>query len=107
LLTIGGYARVSTEDQHLDQQRDPLTRARCARTFEDRRSGTKADRPGLAAALDYGRAVRDAARVRKKLGRALMAPTIRRAGDDGRAATVLPEPSETARTLGRCGDRRV
>ena len=50
-----GYARVSTEDQHLDLQRDALTRAGCVRTFEDRRSGAKSDRPGLAAALDYVR----------------------------------------------------
>ena len=50
-----GYARVSTEDQHLDLQRDALARAGCGRSLEDRRSGAKTDRPGLLAALDYAR----------------------------------------------------
>ena len=47
------YARASTEDQHLDLQRDALVRVGCERTFEDRRSGAKADKPGFMAALDY------------------------------------------------------
>ena len=50
-----GYARVSTEDQHLDLQRDALAKAGCGKTFEDKKSGAKADRPGLVAALEYAR----------------------------------------------------
>ena len=50
-----GYARVSTEDQHLDLPRGALARAGCEKTFEDKKSGAKVDRPGLAAALEYAR----------------------------------------------------
>src|SRR4051812_38306730 len=50
-----GYARVSTSDQNLALQVDTLTKAGCARMFEDTASGAKADRPGLKAALDFVR----------------------------------------------------
>ena len=50
-----GYARVSTDDQNLDLQKDSLTNAGCDRILEDRLSGAKAERPGLKVALDYAR----------------------------------------------------
>ena len=50
-----GYARVSTTDQDLALQLDALSKAGCARVFEDKASGAKADRPGLKAALSFVR----------------------------------------------------
>ena len=50
-----GYARVSTHDQNLDLQRDALNAAGCSTVFEDKISGAKSDRPGLADALAYVR----------------------------------------------------
>lgn len=47
-----GYARVSTDDQNLDLQRDAIAEAGCERVFEDRASGAVADRPGLKSALE-------------------------------------------------------
>jgi len=48
-----GYARVSTADQNLDLQKDALAQAGCERVFTDTAGGAKAERPGLAAALDF------------------------------------------------------
>ena len=50
-----GYARVSTLDQHLDLQVDALTKAGCNRLFDDKMSGSRAERPGLAKALEMVR----------------------------------------------------
>ena len=51
-----GYARVSTDDQNLNLQRDALRLAGCEKLYEDRISGAKAARPGLATALAGARA---------------------------------------------------
>jgi DNA invertase Pin-like site-specific DNA recombinase len=47
-----GYARVSTQDQILDLQIDALTKAGCQRIFDDKISGSRAERPGLNKALE-------------------------------------------------------
>jgi DNA invertase Pin-like site-specific DNA recombinase len=51
-----GLARVSTEGQDAQLQRDALEEAGCIRIFEEKVSTRKTERPGLAAALDYLRA---------------------------------------------------
>jgi DNA invertase Pin-like site-specific DNA recombinase len=47
-----GYARVSTDDQTLDRQRERLREAGCERLFEEKVSGARRDRPELARLLD-------------------------------------------------------
>ena len=47
-----GYARVSTQDQNLDLQIEALTKAGCKKVFDDKISGSRAERPGLAKALE-------------------------------------------------------
>lgn len=50
-----GYARVSTDDQNLNLQRDALLAAGCSQIYEDRIGGAKAARPGLQQALNVAR----------------------------------------------------
>lgn len=47
-----GYARVSTQDQNIVLQLEALSKAGCERIFDDKLSGSRAERPGLAKALD-------------------------------------------------------
>jgi DNA invertase Pin-like site-specific DNA recombinase len=49
-----GYARVSTQDQNLDLQRDALRKAGCEKIFEEKRSGKAGTvRPEFQAALAF------------------------------------------------------
>ena len=52
---ILGYARVSTQQQDLDAQRNRLTQAGAIKIFEDVISGKVFDRPGLDALISYAR----------------------------------------------------
>src|SRR5258708_7614113 len=50
-----GYVRVSTNRQVTDRQNDALSAAGVDRIFEDKTTGSKFDRKGLNALLDYVR----------------------------------------------------
>src|SRR5947209_7735286 len=50
-----GYARVSTQEQTLDLQKDALEKIGCIKIFSDVVSGAKAERTGLHEALSYVR----------------------------------------------------
>jgi DNA invertase Pin-like site-specific DNA recombinase len=50
-----GYARVSTDDQNLDLQRDALVRAGCEKIYTDQQSGASTDRLGLTGVLEMAR----------------------------------------------------
>lgn len=50
-----GYARVSTQEQTLDLQKDALEKIGCAKIFTDVISGAKTERKGLEDALSYVR----------------------------------------------------
>ncbi len=47
-----GYARVSSKDQNLDLQIEALRRAACKKIFDDKITGSRAERPGLTKTLE-------------------------------------------------------
>jgi len=47
-----GYARVSTQDQNLELQKQALLLSGCERIYEDKMSGSRSERPGLTKALE-------------------------------------------------------
>ena len=49
-----GYARVSTQEQNLDLQKDTLGKAGCEKIFVDHVSGVASDRPGIDNAMKLG-----------------------------------------------------
>lgn len=97
-MALVGYARVSTAEQNLDLQRNALTGAGCEDVFEDRASGAKAERPGLAAALGHLRRG-DTLVVWKldRLGRSMahLIETVRKLGTKGVGFRSLTEGVDT------------
>jgi DNA invertase Pin-like site-specific DNA recombinase len=99
-----GYARVSTEGQKLDAQKDALQAAGCEMIFEDVASGAKQARPGLEQALSYARAG-DTLVVMKldRLGRSLphLIETVRDLEKRGAGFRSLGESIDTTTSGGR------
>ena len=52
-ILLIGYARVSTDDQHLKNQRDELHAVGCMRIFAEKISGVNGKRPELERMLDH------------------------------------------------------
>ena len=103
-MAIVGYLRVSTLDQDPALQRDALAAAGCAKLFEDRASGARTDRPGLAQALGFLREG-DVFVVWKldRLGRSLphLIETVGALADRGVGFRSLTEAIDTTTPGGR------
>ncbi|OIN59838.1 recombinase family protein [Arsenicibacter rosenii] len=99
-----GYARVSTEDQHLDLQLSALTAAGCEKIYQEKISGAKTDRPELARLLEHIRQG-DEVIVWKldRLGRSLphLVELVTRFADRGVAFTSLQEKIDTSSPSGK------
>jgi DNA invertase Pin-like site-specific DNA recombinase len=100
-----GYARVSTQDQNLDLQRDALTKAGCERIFEEKKSGRPGTkRPEFEAALSFVRS-EDVLVVWKldRLGRSLveMMRTIDGLRRDGVRFRSMTEDFNSENAMGR------
>jgi len=99
-----GYARVSTWDQNPDLQVDALTEIGCRRVFTDHASGTRAERPQLAACMDYAR-IGDIIVVWRldRLGRSLrhLVDTVSGFQERGIGFRSLHESIDTTTSTGR------
>jgi DNA invertase Pin-like site-specific DNA recombinase len=98
-----GYARVSTDDQTLDLQRDALKRARCRQVYEERAGGKGTDRPQLEACLKSLRAGDSLVVWRPdRLGRSL-GDLVRVVGDLERRQVHLESLTERIETRSSTG----
>ena len=99
-----GYARVSTQDQNLELQTETLQKAGCKRIFEDRMSGSRAERPGLARAKE-GLRCGDTLVVWKldRLGRSVkhLVDLVGELQQQGVQFRILTDPIDTGTASGR------
>src|ERR671935_1915236 len=101
-----GYARVSTNEQNLDLQRDALRKAGVAAKdiYTDKITGTKAERPGLEQALSHLRAGDTLVVWRlDRLGRSLkhLIETVTRLEERGVGFKSLTENIDTTTSSGK------
>ena len=99
-----GYARVSTEGQSLDAQRDALAAAGVGRVYEEKASGTRSDRPELTRLMDQLRpgdvvVVTKLDRLARSLGDLIA--TIEAIGAAGAGFRSLGEEIDTTTPAGR------
>ena len=99
-----GYARVSTTDQSLDPQTDPLSEAGCEKLFTDVASGARTQRPGLDKAISFCRKG-DTLVVWKldRMGRSMshLIEMIQKLGKNGVGFQSLTEKIDTTTAGGR------
>jgi DNA invertase Pin-like site-specific DNA recombinase len=99
-----GYARVSTDEQNLNLQRDALHKADCEQIFTDQVSGTKDRRPGLEDALSHLRSGDTLVVWRlDRLGRSLrhLIDTVTTFADKGIGFKSLAESIDTTTSGGK------
>src|ERR1700739_5043260 len=104
-MAIVGYARVSTQDQHLTGQLEALTAAGAETIYREKTSGARADRPQLAKLMASLRAG-DIVLVTKldRLGRSTreLLDLIERIGKAGASFRSLGDPLwDTGSSQGR------
>jgi len=100
-----GYARVSTNEQNLDLQRDALLKAGVSQKdiYTDKVTGVKADRPGLTLAISHLRAGDTLVVWRlDRLGRSLkhLIETVTTLKEQGIAFKSLTEHIDTSTATG-------
>ncbi|QHV97902.1 recombinase family protein [Spirosoma endbachense] len=99
-----GYARVSTQDQNLSMQLDALKAQGCEKIFQEKASGTKADRPELTKLLEHVR-VGDTVVIWKldRLGRSLahLVEMVNVLEREGIGLISLNDPVDTTTAQGR------
>jgi DNA invertase Pin-like site-specific DNA recombinase len=104
-MTIFGYARVSTQDQHLTGQLDALKAAGATTIYREKISGARADRPQLAklmASLTAGDVVLVTKLDRLRRSTRELLDLIERIGSVGAAFRSLGDPLwDTSSSQGR------